>query len=739
MATLPVFTPAQVVTQITTNWGGGLTGKTLGWNQSTVTYAINVKGHHHQQTQQSTNEADGFVSMTTTMQGVARYAFEMWDSLIGISLTEAPGDTNADITFAYSSNTGNRTYSFPANATWAPAGSKFNAFYHKSGIWLSSQWATHDSDSDMGFGGYGLLTYMHEIGHSLLLSHPGTYNFVADYAKDAKFQQDNHSDTIMSYFRADQAGYDHGGLFPQTPMLYDVLALQQAYGADMTTRTGDTTYGFNSNAGNNVFDFTVNTRPILTIWDASGTDTLDLSGFTAPQVISLVDGTYSNVGGMTHNLAIAFGARIENLVGGSNADQITGNALDNRIEGKQGNDAIDGGGGTDTAIYSDARAQFSISTTGGVTTVVHNGGNLGTDTLTNVEKLQFTDQTVVLSGAAQVVISATGGAVTEGDTGTTTLAFTVTLNKAATGTVTVDYAVNSGTASSPADYTATTGTLTFAAGETSKTVNVSVKGDTVDEVDESVNLVLSNASGATFSSNGATLTVSGTIRDDDTAAADDYPASTATTGRIGAGDTVKGTLETTTDSDWFAATLVAGHTYRAAIPAFVNSGGVFAGLTFRDATGAAKASSTTGTVEFTPTASGTYYIDVDSPTGLTRALGGYALSLADTGQTTKKYTLSVANVSVAEDGGSAVVTVKADAVIAGSSVTFDIATADGTATAGNDYTAVNKSVSLGNTDHVDIVIPILNDASAEGNETFQVNISNIQGATAANGASQMSA
>jgi serralysin len=739
MATLPVYTPAQVVTQITTNWGGGLSGKTLGWNQSTVTYSINVKGHHHQQTQQSNNEADGFVAMTTTMVGVARYAFEMWDSLIAISLNESVNDTNADITFAYSSNTGNRTYSFPANATWAPAGSKFNAFYHKSGIWLSSQWASHDSDSDMGFGGYGLLTYMHEIGHSLLLSHPGTYNFVANYAKDAKFQQDNHSDTIMSYFRADEAGYDNGRLYPQTPMLYDVLALQQAYGADTTTRTGDTTYGFHSNTGLNVFDFTVNTRPILTIWDASGTDTLDLSGFAATQVISMVDGTYSDVAGMTHNLAIAFGAKIENLVGGTNIDRITGNTLDNKIEGLQGDDTIDGGGGTDTAVYNAARAQFSITTAGGVTTVVHNGGNLGTDTLTNVEKLQFTDQTVTLSGAAQVVISAAGGSVTEGDTGTVTLAFTVTLNKAATDTVTVDYAANTGTASSPADYTAATGTLTFAAGETSKIVNVTVNGDTVDEIDESVNLVLSNATNATFSSNGATLTVTGTIRDDDTAITDDYPASTATTGRIGAGDTVKGTLETTTDADWFAATLVAGHTYRAAIPAFVNAGGTFAGLTFRDAAGNDRASSANGTVDFTPTANGTYYLDVSSPAGLIRALGSYDLSLADTGQATKKYTLSIANVSVAEDGGSAVVTVKADAVIAGSSVTFDIATANGSATAGSDFTAVSKSVSLGNTDHIDIVIPILDDATVEGSETFQVNVTNIQGATAANGASQMSA
>ena len=52
--------------------------------------------------------------------------------------------------------------------------------------------------------------------------------------------------------------YATGGFFqtPQTPMVDDIAAVQAMYGADLTTRTGNTTYGFNSNAGRDVFDFT---------------------------------------------------------------------------------------------------------------------------------------------------------------------------------------------------------------------------------------------------------------------------------------------------------------------------------------------------------------------------------------------------------------------------------------------------------------------------------------------------
>ena len=101
--------------------------------------------------------------------------------------------------------------------------------------------------------------------------------------------------------------------------------------------------------------------------------------------------------------------------------------------------------------------------------------------------------------------------VTEGDSGTKNALFTVSLSAASAGPVTVDYATAEGSAKAPGDYTATTGTLTFAAGELSKQVAVSVVGDTLDELHETYSLDLSNPVGATLGdARGA-----GTILDND--------------------------------------------------------------------------------------------------------------------------------------------------------------------------------------------------------------------------------
>ena len=90
------------------------------------------------------------------------------------------------------------------------------------------------------------------------------------------------------------------------------------------------------------------------------------------------------------------------------------------------------------------------------------------------------------------------------------LAFEVTLNRAAGGTVTVGYATADSTATAGADYTATSGTLTFAAGETSRTVNVAVLDDAHDEGEETMKLLLSNPSGARIRDGEATGTIENT-------------------------------------------------------------------------------------------------------------------------------------------------------------------------------------------------------------------------------------
>jgi len=102
--------------------------------------------------------------------------------------------------------------------------------------------------------------------------------------------------------------------------------------------------------------------------------------------------------------------------------------------------------------------------------------------------------------------------VTEGTGGTTTATFTVTLSSASGQTVTVQYATADGTATAPGDYTAGSGTLTFAPGVTTQTLAVPIVTDAAIEPNETFTVALSNPTNATIADGSGT----GTIVDDDT-------------------------------------------------------------------------------------------------------------------------------------------------------------------------------------------------------------------------------
>ena len=101
--------------------------------------------------------------------------------------------------------------------------------------------------------------------------------------------------------------------------------------------------------------------------------------------------------------------------------------------------------------------------------------------------------------------------VTEGNSGTTSAVFTVTLGAISGRPVTVDFTTADSTATSPTDYAATSGQLTFAPGQTTRTVTVLVNGDLIDEGTETYFLNLTNPGNATIADNQG----GGTIIDDD--------------------------------------------------------------------------------------------------------------------------------------------------------------------------------------------------------------------------------
>jgi Ca2+-binding RTX toxin-like protein len=425
-ATKPVFTLAQIEMQLRTQWGGNQEGKTWTWlNTTTVTYSIdtNVTGQ---------SEASGLAPMTPLMEDRARLAFELWDDLIALTLNESPGNANANITFNYSSNTsGGGTY-----AEWTGYSSGTNFGMSRAYIWLNTGWSSHNTDASMAFGGWGFTTYLHEIGHTLGLSHAGTYDAgnggTITYANNAEYAQDSLRYTVMSYFDATDAEpfVDHASAsgvwkYAQTPLLHDIAAIQAVYGADTTTRTGDTVYGFNSTAGRVVYDFAQNPDPILVIWDSGGTDTLDCSGYSTNQLINLTAGTYSNIGYLTYNVAIAFNCTIENATGGTGADTINGNGANNvilggggadTIGGADGNDILNGGAGNDV-IWGGAGDDTFVFSTGADTIKDFTAGTGGIDeidlrTVSGVTSLADVLARATQSGAHAVISFGSGNTLT---------------------------------------------------------------------------------------------------------------------------------------------------------------------------------------------------------------------------------------------------------------------------------------------------------------------------------------
>jgi 6-phosphogluconolactonase (cycloisomerase 2 family) len=156
----------------------------------------------------------------------------------------------------------------------------------------------------------------------------------------------------------------------------------------------------------------------------------------------------------------------------------------------------------DVAVTGDTKAEgdetFTLGLSGATNAAVTDGSGAGTI---------LDDDTV----ATQPGLFVSDTTITEGDSGTRAATFTVSLTAAAASEVKVDFATADGTAKAATDYNSGTGVLTFAAGETSKTVTVQVKGDTTFEPDETFTVNLSNSSGAPISKGTGT----GTIGNDD--------------------------------------------------------------------------------------------------------------------------------------------------------------------------------------------------------------------------------
>ena len=460
-----------------------------------ITYSFLDTGHTtamYNNPKEGFTEGFGYTSFSEEQRDAARIAINNWDELVAVSFVEVQGEGDADITMANTTTGPAQAHAYIPHdyaGIYGPIIPQYN-YLHRwqkflGDVWVADPYAPaaeggNSSNAQLDPGQYGLQTLNHELGHSLGLSHPGNYNFSDDtdgdgepdpitYTGDAQYFQDSHQFTIMSYFDAYETGAQYIDwnvmrfIYPSTPMVDDVLVIQQKYGVDTTTRTGNDTYGFNATAGvtNEAMRFAEGeTFAVFTIWDAGGNDTLDLSGYHTDSIIDLREGGYSSAGGvgayvpaelgtkltlaqinannadlgygprterlyeiyhngnyqeldedgepmvdedgnpvmaleglswkevtgtsddylMEQNIGIAYGAIIENAVGGHGNDRINGN---------QANNNFTGGAGADTFIFADYDGVLPTPT--GTKTVVDNSIDTVTDFETGVDKIDLTE------------------------------------------------------------------------------------------------------------------------------------------------------------------------------------------------------------------------------------------------------------------------------------------------------------------------------------------------------------
>ena len=294
--------------------------------------------------------AGGFQAFSAEQRTGAERAMDLYAAVADITFTLQPNGT-ADIEFGTVAFGGSPSgfQSGLAYLWWTIESNPVNTYYTHADVYLTNSFS---SILDQTVGGSGFSTMLHELGHALGLEHTFENRLVPAGTDSEQY-------SAMSY-----TAHPDMNVRPSTPLLYDIAALQYLYGANTSTRTGDDTYGWDTDGAE-----------VMAIWDAGGNDTIDASNQVRNATINLANGGFSSIGSngtggnAVNNIAIAYGANIENATGGSGDDTITGNELNNDLYGSGGNDSLNGlsgddylsgGSGTDTLVGGTGDDKYRI-------------------------------------------------------------------------------------------------------------------------------------------------------------------------------------------------------------------------------------------------------------------------------------------------------------------------------------------------------------------------------------------
>jgi hypothetical protein len=355
--TMPILAPAHApasdiapppesnptVSKNTTQAGAQITrdnyhwGTTLGAAAGPITFGFRTSATS------AYTPADGaagtFSAFTPQEQAAAVAALGLWASDANITFTNLGPSNNATIEFAnyYSSTDDSEAYAY----TPASGGADTTAGGYQGDVFINTYYASTTNDSP---GTYEFETFIHEIGHSIGMEHPGDYNAgpgqTITYANSAQYIQDSRQYSLMSYFSETETGANFFGTNDETPMLDDVAAVQRLYGANTNDRPGNTTYGFNSNAGSPYAITSSSQAVAYTVYDAGGINTFDFSGYSQGATINLTPESFSSVGGLIDNVTVAQNTKIQDAIGGAGNDLIIANP--------NLTSTLTGGGGQDT-------------------------------------------------------------------------------------------------------------------------------------------------------------------------------------------------------------------------------------------------------------------------------------------------------------------------------------------------------------------------------------------------------
>lgn len=438
--------------------------------------------------------------------------------------------------------------------------------------------------------------------------------------------------------------------------------------------------------------------------------------------------------------------------GTSSANRHTSGSGNDILIGGAGNDWLNGGAGYDMARYSGKASDYSIVTNADGSQTITDLRAFspdGTDTLIGIEEIVF--------GATPtpVIASVIAAKRAEGDGSGATMDFTVRLSAASTRDVRLRYATADDTAQAGRDYVATSGILTIAAGQLSGLIRISIIGDRLAEINEAFRLNLSAPEGAGLIGGGNTLSVTGTLVDDDAAPAEPAPSLMAQSFAITALPVISVASVSRNEGDsgeanlTFTVKLSAASTSAVTVKYATANGTAIAGSDYTGKTGTLTiaAGATSGTIAIKVTGD-TYYelnetfsLKLSSASGATLAGGGSTLTATGTIKNDDVApVVSIANVAVGEahvGTADAVFTITLSKK-SGTATTISYTTVDGTAKAGEDYTAVSGTITIPAwTTTATIPVSVFGDVAFEADESFSLVLSAANGATFAGGASTL--